>query len=335
MNQNSSNKFSFSALFTRFRELGMVLFIIVLIVLIQIRNSNFLSLENIDDLLVNTAILSILALGMMMVIITRGIDLSIGATLALSGMITALTVSANQGMHPVAAVLLGTGVGLIAGLIIGMLIAKLKILPIIASLGMMNVYRGLTFIVSDGAWVSAYQMPDSFVNIATSYFLGVSTLIWIAIILNVIVYYFLNHTRLGRKVYAVGSNPESALVSGINTALIIIMVYTVMGALAGLSGVLWVSKFASAQGDTASGYELTVIAACVLGGVSMAGGVGKVSGVIIGSLLLGILQNALPLVNISAFWQQGIQGTIILIAVLSNVMIKRNADRKNLARREI
>ena len=334
MNNNSS-KFSFSGLLTRFRELGMVLFIVALVVLIQIRNSNFLSLENIDDLLVNTAILSILALGMMMVIITRGIDLSIGATLALAGMLTALTVSANQELHPLVAILLGTGIGTIAGIVIGLLIAKLKILPIIASLGMMNVYRGLTYIVSNGAWVSAYQMPDSFVNIATSYFLGVNTLIWIAIILNAIAYYFLNHTRVGRRVYAVGSNPESARISGVNTVLIIVMVYAVMGALSGLSGVLWVSKFASAQGDTASGYELTVIAACVLGGVSMAGGVGKVSGVIIGALLLGILQNALPLVNISAFWQQGIQGIIILVAVLSNVIIKRNADKKNLARREI
>ncbi len=270
-----------------------------------------------------------------MVIITRGIDLSIGATLALSGMITALTVSAYQGLHPIVAILLGTVIGMAAGGIIGLLIAKVNILPIIATLGMMNVYRGLTFIVGNGGWVSAYQMPDSFVAIATSTFLGINTLVWIAAVLYIVAYYFLNHTRTGRQIYAVGSNPESAKISGINCVFIIFLVYTIMGGLAGLSGVLWVSKFASAQGDTATGYELTVIAACVLGGVSMAGGVGKISGILLGALLLGILQNALPLINVSAFWQQAIQGAIILIAVLSNVLIKRNSDKKNLARREI
>ncbi len=326
-------KVSISEMFSKFRELGMVLFIIALIIFIQFRNSNFLTLENIDDLITNAAILSILAIGMMMVIITRGIDLSIGATLALSGMSTALMVSANQNMHPVLALLMGTVVGMIAGGIIGLLIAKLNILPIIATLGMMNVYRGFTFIIGDGGWVSAYQMPDSFVGIATSSFLKVNTLVWIAIILYIIAYYFLNHTRLGRQVYAVGSNPGSARISGVNNDFIIFMVYSIMGALAGLCGVLWVSKFASAQGDTATGYELSVIAACVLGGVSMAGGVGKVSGIIIGVLLLGILQNALPLINVSVFWQLAIQGAIILFAVLSNVLIKRNSDKKNLARR--
>lgn len=335
MSYKTKKKSSLNDLFVRFKELGLVLFIVALVIFIQIRNSNFLTLENIDDLINNAAILSILAIGMMMVIITRGIDLSIGATLALSGMITALTVSALQDTHPIVAILIGVGIGMACGGVIGLLISKLNILPIIATLGMMNVYRGLTYIVGNGGWVSAYQMPDSFVDIATGTFLGINTLVWIAAVLYIVAYYFLNHTRTGRQVYAVGSNPESAKVSGINCVLIIFMVYTIMGGLAGLSGVLWVSKFASAQGDTASGYELTVIAACVLGGVSMAGGVGKISGILLGALLLGILQNALPLINVSAFWQQAIQGAIILFAVLSNVLIKRNSDKKNLARREI
>lgn len=323
------------ATFVRFRELGMLVTTIVVSLLVQMRNPNFLTLENIHDMFTNTAILSILAVGMMLVIITRGIDLSIGAVLALSGMISALAVSSNPNIHPLVAILIGMVVGTLCGAIVGLLVSKGGILPIIASLGMMNVYRGLTFMVSGGKWVSAYQMPESFKQIAIGRILGINTLILIAIIIYVIAFYFVNYTRTGRQIYAVGSNPESAKVTGINTSRVLFQVYTITGALAGLAGVLWVSKFASAQGDTAVGYEMSVIAACVLGGVSMAGGSGKISGVIMGSILLGIINNALPLIKVSPFWQQCIQGLIILFSMLINTLIKRRVDKSNLLRRKI
>ena len=318
-----------------FRQIGLLAFIVILSIAIQFANGNYLTFENLHDMLKNAAILGILSIGMMMVIITRGIDLSIGATLALSGMSTALSVAAYPGLPSIVAILIGIGVGTVCGIIIGLLVAKLNILPIIATLGMMNVFRGLTYIISGGAWVSANQMSQSFKAISTGTFLKISTLIWIAVILFIAAYYFLEHTRIGRRIYAVGSNPESARVSGINLSKIYLIVYSVMGALAGLAGVLWVSKFASAQGDTALGYELSVIAACVLGGVSIAGGSGKISGILLGTLLLGIIQNALPLVNISAFWQSALQGLIILLAVLLNVVVKRAVDKRNLSRRAI
>lgn len=320
---------------SKFRELGLLGFIIVISILIQFRNSSFLTLENINDTLTNTAILAILAVGMMLVIVTRGIDLSIGATLALSGMISSLTVSAFPSLNPLLAILLGIFIGTVCGAFLGLIISKGGVLPIIASLGLMNIYRGITFIVSGGKWVSASQMPTSFKNIATGSVLGINTLIFIAVVIYCVFYYFINHTRTGRQIYAVGSNPESAKISGINNDKILWMVYTIMGALSGLAGVLWVSKFASAQGDTAMGYEMSVIAACVLGGVSIAGGSGKISGLILGTLLLGILNNALPLINVSPFWQQAIQGMIILIAVLVNVFVKRGVDKNNLMRRKI
>lgn len=337
-NSNSvqvAKKSSKLAAVSKFRELGLLAFIILLCVVVQARNASFLTMENINDMITNTAILSILALGMMLVLITRGIDLSIGATLALSGMIAAQTVSAHQGLHPILAILLGTIIGIVCGIVIGFLVSKFGILPIIATLAMMNIFRGLTFTVSDGQWISSYQMPESFVSIATSKILGLNTLIFIAVVIYLIAFYFINHTRTGRQIYAVGSNPDSAKVSGISQTKILMLVYTIMGGLAGLSGVLWVSKFASAQGDTASGYELTVIAACILGGVSIAGGSGKLSGVILGSLLLGILNNALPLLNVSPFWQMAIQGSIILIAVIINTLVKRGVVRNNLLRRKI
>lgn len=331
----ASERKSTAGTIAKYREAGMLAFILLLALFLQLRNPSFLTLENINDMLKNTAILSILAIGMMLVIVTRGIDLSIGSTLALSGMITAQTVSAYPELHPVAAIGLGTCIGLACGLILGYFVSKWNILPIIATLGMMNVYRGLAFSVSGGSWVSAHQMPDRFIDIATGTVLGVNTLIFIAIVIYIIAFYFVNHTRTGRQMYAVGSNPEAAKLSGIDKNKILCLVYAIMGGLSGLAGVLWVAKYASAQGDTAMGYELTVIAACVLGGVSIAGGVGKISGIILGSVFIGMLNNALPLLNVSPFWQMAIQGGVILIAVLANVIVKRNIDRNHLLRRNI
>ena len=190
------------------------------------------------------------------------------------------------------AILIGMGVGIGCGAVNGVLVAKGRIIPIIATLGMMNVFRGLTYLISGSKWVSAHQMSDGFKSIATSGIGPINTLIIIAVVVVLIFYYFLNYNRTGRYIYAVGSNPESAVITGIKKDRILIMSYTLLGLLTGMAGVLWVAKFASAQGDTATGYEMNVIAACVLGGVSVSGGTGKVGGLLLGVLLLGVLQNA-------------------------------------------
>ncbi|HEY9595715.1 MAG TPA: ABC transporter permease, partial [Spirochaetia bacterium] len=268
-----------------FRELGLLVFIVILCAIFQLRNHNFLTFSNIRDLLNNTAILGILAVGMMMVLLTGGIDLSIGATVALSGMVSAMTVAAFPTLHPLLAILEGMAVGAVAGAIIGLLVARFNVLPIIATLGFMNILRGVTYLVSKGAWVSSYQMSEGFKRIATGRVLGIGNLIIIAVVIYIVFYYFINHVRMGRQIYAVGSNPAAADISGIPRRRIVWFVYTMMGVLAGLAGVLWVAKFASAQGDTATGYELNVIAAAVLGGVSISGGSGKVSGLILGTIL--------------------------------------------------
>ncbi len=318
-----------------FRELGLLVFIVILCAIFQIRNHNFLTLSNIRDLLADTAILGILSVGMMMVLLTGGIDLSIGATLALAGMVSALTVFAIPTISPVLSLLEGIAVGVAAGALIGLLISRFNVLPIIATLGFMNILRGITYVVSGGAWVSSYQMSDGFKSLASGTVLGVRGLVLIAVVIFVIFAYFITQTRTGRQIYAVGSNAAAADISGIPRRRIILLVYVIMGGLAGLAGVLWVAKFASAQGDTATGYELSVIAATVLGGVSISGGSGKVSGLILGTILLGILNNALPLINVSPFWQQAIQGVVILAAVLTNVIVKRNNQRMALRRRAI
>jgi rhamnose transport system permease protein len=318
-----------------FRELGLLAFIIVLSAVFQARNATFLSVSNITDLLTNTAILGILSVGMLLVIITGGIDLSIGATIALAGMTSALTVAAVPSINPFISIVEGMAVGLGVGLVIGLLVARFNVLPIIATLGIMNIVRGVTYGVSKGAWVSAYQMSEEFKKIATGSTLGINNLVAIAIFVFVLAWYFLNHTRTGRRIYAVGSNPEAADISGIPRRRTVALAYAIMGVLAGLAGVLWVSKFASAQGDTASGYELSVIAACVLGGASVSGGSGRISGLVLGTVLLGMLNNALPLVDVSPFWQQFIQGIVIMAAILVNVLVKRNSQRVALRKRAI
>jgi rhamnose transport system permease protein len=318
-----------------FRELGLAAFIVVLCVLFQLRNPAFLTLGNVRDLLTNTAILSVLSVGMMMVILTRGIDLSIGSILALAGMICSLTVARYPGIHPLLSIAEGLAVGVAAGAVNGLLVARFDVLPIIATLGTMNVLRGATYLISGGAWVSAYQMSEAYKGIATGRFLGVSHPILIALVVNLVFAWFIGHTRVGRRVYAVGSNPAAADVSGIPRRRTVWMVYALMGALSGLGGVIWAAKFASAQSDTAVGFELSVIAATVLGGVSIAGGSGKVAGLVLGTVLLGILNNALPLIQVSPFWQQAIQGAVILAAVLTNVLVKRHNQRSALRRRAI
>jgi rhamnose transport system permease protein len=333
---NAKNlKGSSSNIVEKFHELGLVIFIVVVSAAVQARNREFLTVLNIGQILTNTAILGILSAGMMMVLLTGGIDLSIGATMAFSGMVTALTVRGNPGVPPAVLLLEGTLIGAAAGFVIGFLIARFSILPIIASLGLMNVIRGLAYMVSGGQWVSAYQMPEGFKALATGRIFGVNNLVVTAVIVYLMFYYFITYTRTGRRIYAVGSNPEAAEITGLPRKRIVTLVYVLMGALAGLSGVLWVAKFASAQGDTASGYEMNVIAACVLGGVSVSGGRGKVAGLLLGVILFGILANALPLINVSPFWQQAIQGFVILAAIITNVVIKRNNDRAALRSRAI
>ncbi len=315
--------------------MGLLASIVVISIFVEIRNPMFLTLSNLKDIGVNTAILSILAVGMMMVLLTAGIDLSLGATIAFSGMCVALTLVAHPELPIGVAILEGIVLGGLIGLILGFFISRFSILPIIASLGMMDIVRGFTYVVSRSKWVSAYQMPDDFKNFATGSFFGIPNFIFIAVVVYILFYYFINYTKVGRWIYAVGSNPSAAQISGIPKKRVIALVYTLMGALAGLAGVLWVSKFASAQGDTAEGEEMNVIAACVIGGVSTTGGRGKVSGLVLGCLLFGILDNALPLINVSPFWQKAIPGAIILIAVMANAVTRRQADLRALKSRTI
>lgn len=317
----------------RAREMGLVVFLALLVFVVSLRSPYFLSQENLRDILLDISILVIVAIGQAMVIITRGIDLSVSSTLALAGMVVGMTVSADWGLPPLLALAMGAAIGLGLGIVNGLIITQGQVPPIIATLGALSVYRGLVFAISGGAWVDAAEMPEGFKGLARNEVLGMPNLVLIAALVAAAAYYFLNHARTGRHIYAIGSNPQAAQVAGIPISRVTFLVYAVSGLLAGMGGVLWVSRYASAQSDTAVGFELQTVAAAVVGGVNIFGGSGTVPGVLLGSLLLGVIINALNLVRISPFWKLAVQGLVILLAVLSDVIIARRLRRTAALRR--
>jgi rhamnose transport system permease protein len=311
----------------RFREAGISLFILILVVAVTLRAPSFLTVDNFRDILLNISILAIVALAQTMVIITRGIDLSVSSMIGLVGMMVAFVVKENPAVPVVLTVLLGMALGTVLGTFNGLIITFGRVPPIIATLGTLSIYRGLVFYYSQGTWINAFELPASFKTLSKGTALGLPNMVIIAILVVLVVYFFLNYTRTGRDIFAVGSNPEAAQFAGIRRERIIFLVYLISGLLSGLAAVVWVSRFESAQTNTALGFELQTVAASVVGGVSIGGGVGTVTGVVLGALLLGIIQNSLTLIRISPFWQLAAQGLLILIAVISDKWILSRIER--------
>ncbi len=311
----------------RFREAGISIFILILIVAVTMRNPAFLTAENFKDILLNISILAIVALGQTMVILTRGIDLSVSSMVGLVAMMVSFLVKENPDLSIPLVVLLGMLLGAVLGMFNSLIITIGKVPPIIATLGTLSIYRGLVFYYSQGTWINSFELPRSFKELSKGTPLGLPNMVIIAILVAVIVFYFLNYSRTGREIYAVGSNPAAAQFAGIRKDRIVFLVYLLSGIASGLAAVLWASRFESAQTNTALGFELQTVAAAVVGGVSISGGVGTVPGVLLGALLLGIIQNALTIVRISPFWQLAAQGLLILIAVITDKWILGRVER--------
>lgn len=326
--QTASSPFNrFLMTLARVREVGISLFILVLAAAVTIRNPDFLTLRNLNEILLNISVLVIVALAQTMVIITHGIDLSVSSMIGLVAMMVAGFYKVHPAFPLVLGVLLGMVLGSVLGLINGLIITYGKVPPIIATLGTLSVYRGLVFFYSGGTWINSYELPESFKQLSKGTPLGLPNMVIIALVVAVIVYYFLNYTRTGRDIFAVGSNPEAATMSGIRQQRILLMVYILTGVASGLAAVLWASRYESAQTNTALGFELQTVAAAVVGGVSISGGVGTVPGVLLGALLLGTIENALTIVRINPFWEQAAQGFLILAAVISDNLILRRMQR--------
>jgi rhamnose transport system permease protein len=311
----------------RFREAGISTFILILMVAVTVRAPSFLTADNFRDILLNISILTIVALAQTMVIITHGIDLSVSSIIGLVAMMVAFVVKQNPELPGLLAVVLGMALGSVLGSFNGLIITYGNVPPIIATLGTLSVYRGLVFFYSQGTWINSFELPAAFKLLSKGTPFGLPNMVIIAIVVAMLVYYFLNYTRTGRDIFAVGSNPDAAQFAGIRKQRIIFLVYLLSGLLSGLAAVLWVSRFESAQTNTGLGFELQTVAASVVGGVSISGGVGTVPGVLLGALLLGIIQNALTLIRISPFWQLAAQGLLILIAVISDKWILSRVER--------
>jgi rhamnose transport system permease protein len=309
------------------REVFLVAAIALLIGLIATRSPQFAQPHKLLSVFNDTSILIILALGQMAVILTRSIDLSMASNLALTGMIVALT-NANYPEVPIPLIILeAMAIGALLGAFNGTLVWKLGIPSIVVTLGTLTIFRGLTFVVAGGTWVNADRMSPDFIALQRVILLGLPVLTWFAIAAIAASFVVMTRTPIGRSIYAIGVNPSAAVYAGIDVGRTKFVTFCISGMIAGLCGYLWVSRYVIAATEVANGYELNIIAACVIGGVSIAGGIGSVGGAVLGALFLGIISTALPVVNVSPFWQTAISGTAILAAVILNARGERKQGR--------
>jgi rhamnose transport system permease protein len=324
------------SVFLRYRELVLAVIVAGMIIGIGLYAPAFVAGDSLLGVLNDTGFLFMMALAQMVVILTRGIDLSVAANLALSGMLVGILNQIYPDLPAIIYIVSAIGVGCVLGLFNGALIAFLGIPPIVVTLGTLAIFRGMIVVIAGGDQVNASEMSETFGGFPKIEFLGLSTVFWLAVGIAGVIWVFLNMTRTGRGLYAVGGNPVAARYCGIDQRKAELLVYAISGAVSGLAGYLWVARYGVAYSEIAVGYELTVIAACVIGGVSIGGGVGTVSGTLLGALFIGVIVNALPVMQVSPFWQMAISGAVILAAVIINARAEARPDKLILpeARRE-
>lgn len=309
----------------RHREALLALAILVTLAVVAARFPAFVRPANLANVFNDTAPLMLLAVGQMIVILTKCIDLSVAANLALTGMVAALMNGAGVPLPLILFAVVAMGAAL--GAVNGLLVWKVGIPSIVVTLGTMTIFRGTIFVMTGGKWVNAHQMTDGFKALPRTVILGLPVMSWVAIAVIVLFAVVLARTALGRAFYAVGGNPHAAVYAGIDPGRTQFAAFVISGALAGLTGYLWVARYAVAYVDIAGGFELDVVAACVIGGVAIAGGAGTVAGAVLGALFMGVIKNALPVAGISPFWQMAISGTAIILAVTFNAAQSRPAGR--------
>ena len=290
--------------------------LLVLITIVTILSPSFLSTKNIFNILRQTSVNGIIAAGMTFVILTGGIDLSVGSILAISGAVCASLLASGQNI--IIAVLAALIIGAMVGFLNGFIITKGKLQPFIATLATMTILRGLTLVYTDGKPITlgSGDLAIKFEQIGGGKIFGTPTPALIMILVFAICAFVLKNTQMGRYTYALGSNEEATKLSGLNTDKIKIAVYTISGILASVAGIIITSRLFSAQPTAGDGYELDAIAAVVLGGTSLTGGRGKITGTIIGALIIGVLSNALNILDVSSYYQMMVKGAVILVAVL-------------------
>jgi len=296
------------------QKLGALLGLIILIIVVTALNPSFIEPLNILNLLRQVAINALISFGMTFVILTGGIDLSVGSILALSSAVTANLLL--SGINPIIAIVLGCLLGGVLGSINGLLITKGRMAPFIATLATMTIFRGLTLVYTKGNPITGLGNQASFQFLGRGYLLGIPVPAVTMVIVFVILWIVLHKTPFGRKTYAIGGNEKASIISGIKVDRVKIMIYSLIGMLSALAGAILTSRLNSAQPTAGQSYELDAIAAVVLGGTSLTGGRGRIVGTLIGALIIGILNNGLNLLGVSSFYQMVVKGIVIAIAVL-------------------
>jgi ribose/xylose/arabinose/galactoside ABC-type transport system permease subunit len=293
-------------------QIGLAIALAALMIALAVARPNFLTLGNLINLVRQISINGILAVGVTYVLLTGGVDLSLGSMVALTGVIAAMF--AHPGQYPLLVpMLIGVLAGALCGSANGLMVTRGRMAPFVVTLGMMTSARGLALLLSGGRPIS--NLSPAFTRIGSGDFAGVPAPTWILFAVALASHVFLRHMRMGRHVYAVGGNEHAARASGVNVRGVKMAAYTICGAMAGLAGVVLAARITTGQPNAGIGYELDAIAAVVIGGTSLSGGVGSVSGTILGALLIGVINNGLDLLNVSSYYQQVIKGLIIVGAV--------------------
>lgn len=293
--------------------------LIVLFVLLAVASPNFLTVTNLSSVVRQTAVINIMSLGMTMIIISGGIDLSVGAILAMGGLLG--TMAMEKGMPIPAGILIGMLTGLFWGTVNGALITRLRVAPFIVTLGTLGIVRGLTLIISNG--LPVHRIPPAFSFLGEGTVLGVPFVLWLLLGCAVLTHVILERTRLGRYTFAIGSNEEAAVYTGVPVKFDLTAVYAIAGMLTGLAGMIEASRLMTGQPTAGNGYELQAIAAVVIGGGSLHGGEGSVIGTLIGAFIMGLLSNGSDLLGVSPYLQQAIIGAVIILAVAVDEIRKR------------
>jgi ribose transport system permease protein len=303
----------------RSRESAIFLALVIIMGAIEVCAPNFLSGSNLYLISRQISFVAVVAFGELFVILTGGIDLSVGSLMALAGLAAAYAM--KMGVNPVMAVAFGIVVGLVMGATNGALIAYARIAPFIVTLGMLSFASGVVLGLTKGWPIT--EIPASFLPIAQGSFLGLPIPVWIAAAIAVLAHVLLTYTAFGRRTYAIGGNEQATFLSGIDVRRIKFLLYMISAATASIAGIILVARFNSAQADTGKGWELDAIAAAVIGGTSLAGGSGSVLGVVIGACIMGVIKNGLVLMRVSSYWQTAIIGVIIVLAAVLDRFKKR------------
>ena len=310
----------------RSRELTLAAVIIALSVLVASQAPNFLSLDNLQPVTTLAAIIAIAAVGEALVILTKNIDLSVESTIGIVAFTVGLILK-QQALPVPAAWVAGIGLGLLLGMSNGFIVAALRVPSIVATLGTLSIFRGLCYLVANGKEINLNDLPDGYTNAASQNFFGIPLFVILAVAVVAIAAIVLRYTVLGRLFYAVGSNAEAAATIGVRSRLTVFLAFALSGMLAGIAGVLWGINYGAIYANSASGQSLAVIAAVVVGGVSIAGGSGTVMGAALGALFLALINNALLLLLLPQEWLQMIYGAVILFAVSTDALIQQRTQR--------